>query len=196
MRAPRDVHRGKHIAGVEELRGRGRVDRLRRLARGCTYFWRRRRAAARRSPDRPRAIRIDLFQRGDRFAADERQRDRDRAARERFVDGPLGRGEELVRRPVVAVDAVHAPAFARRRSGHRSLRRRGTRARLPLASFSRTYGISCRLSSVAMYSISLCGFMCQWMPAPRPNCGMPPPTWSSRRVGELGVLLVVRVRRE
>ena len=45
-----------------------------------------------------------------------------------------------------------------------------------MRSVSRTYGITCRLSSVAMYSISLATFMCQWMPCAVPSRSLPPPT--------------------
>ena len=50
---------------------------------------------------------------------------------------------------------------------------------LPLRSLSRTYGITCRLSSVVMYSISFATFMCQWMPVATPSRSLPPPTCTS-----------------
>ena len=51
-----------------------------------------------------------------------------------------------------------------------------------LRSVIRTHGICCRCVSVAMYSMRLLMFMCQWMPPVRGVPGRPPPILTSRSI--------------
>ena len=96
-------------------------------------------------------------------------------------------------RAVVAVHAVHPPALALRELLRRHALGACTRARCPVRSLTRTYGITWRLSSVAMYSISFATFMCQWMPVRDAEPLAAAADVHLQRGHRLGVLLVVAV---
>ena len=145
IRAPSHIHRGEH---VPQIHGLHLIDRrlhqpvlqavhvgIRRLIEAVQ--------ARRDLPYRGVAVRIFRIEQRGRLFLDKRQFRTDAPLRHRVVQSPL-RQLECVRGPVVAVDAIHSPVFARCQLLGRGFRIRRSEHGL-LACFVRIGDLSDRL---------------------------------------------------